>query len=109
MGLSLNKGEFQCVTSNRSGTKAGGLALIYKSGFGIKCAMMDNGEKSSFQFAVLKLEIQNKVLTMVGICHPRTKYHVNDSNAVFIMEFFNFMCNLQLESKNSYLGDFNYM
>ena len=45
----LNKGKFKCVTSNRSGTKkGGGLALIYKPGSGIKCAMMDNGEKVLF-------------------------------------------------------------
>ena len=58
LGSCLNKGEFKCVTSNRYGTiKGGGLALIYKPGSSINCAMMDNGEKSSFQFAVWKLEI----------------------------------------------------
>ena len=87
LGLCLNKGEFKCVTLNRSGTKkGGGLALTYKPGSGIKCTMMDKGEKSSFQFAVWKLEIKNKVLTVVGVYHPPTKHHANDSNAVFIME-----------------------
>ena len=97
------------VASNRSGTKKrGGLALIYKSGSGIKCAMMNNGEKSSFQFAVMKLEIQNKVLTVIGVYHPPTKHQANDSNAVFIMEVLNFMCDLQLDTKNIViLGDFN--
>ena len=49
LGSCLNKDEFKCVTSNRSGTKKGeGLALINKLGSGIKCAMMDNREKSFF-------------------------------------------------------------
>ena len=61
---------------------------------------MENGEKSSFQFAVWKLEIKNKVLTGVGIYHPPTKHLVNNSNAIFITEFQDFMGELQLESKN---------
>ena len=71
--------------------------------------MMDNGERSSFQFAVWKLDIQNKVLMVVGLYHPPTMCHTTDSNAVVIMElFFNLMCDLQLESKNIViLGDFN--
>ena len=74
------------MTSNRSGNKkGGGLTLIYKLGSGIKCAMMDSGEKSSFQFVVWKLEIQNKVLTVVRLYHPPTTYHAIDSNEVLIM------------------------
>ena len=70
--------------------------------------MIDNGDQSSFQFAVWKLQIKNKVLTVVGVCHPPTKNHVNDSNAVFITEFLDLMNDLQLESKNIViLGDFN--
>ena len=53
--------------------------------------MMDNGEKSSFRFAVWKLEIKNKVLTVVGVYHPPTKHRASDSNAVFITEFLDFM------------------
>ena len=65
-------------------------------------------ENSSFQFAVWKLEIRNKVLTVVGIYHPRTKHLVNDSNAIFITEFLDFMSDLQLESRNiDILGNFN--
>ena len=65
-------------------------------------------EKGSFQFAVWKLEIKNKVLTVVGVYHPPTKHHVNDSNEVFITKFLDFMSDLQLESKNIViLGDFN--
>ena len=68
LGSCTNKGDFRCVTSNRSGTKkGGGLAIVYKPGSGIKCVSMENGEKSSFQFAVWKLEIKNKVLTVVRI------------------------------------------
>ena len=97
------------MTSNRSGTmKGGGLAIIYKPGSGIKCVMIDNGEKRSFQFAVWKLEIKNKVLTAVGVYHPPTKHHVNDSNAVFITKCLEFTSDLQLGSKNIViLGDFN--
>ena len=105
----VNKGEFKCLTSNRSGTKkGGGLALIYKLESGIKCKMMDNGERSSFQFAVWKLDIKNNVLTAVRLYHPPTTHLAIDSNAVFIIEFWNHMCNIQLESKNIViLGDFS--
>ena len=69
---------------------------------------MENGEKSSFEFAVWKLEIKNKVLTVVRIYHPPTKHLVNNSNAIFITEFLDFMGELQLGSKNIViLGDFN--
>ena len=62
--------------------------------------MMDNRERSSFQFVVQKLDIQNKVLTVVGLYHPPTTHHATDSNAEVITEVFNLMCDLQLESKN---------
>ena len=42
---------------------------------------------------------------MVGVYHLPTKYHANDSNAVFIMAFLNFMCDLQLQSKNILILD----
>ena len=65
-------------------------------------------KKSSFQFAVWKLEIKNKVLTVVRIYHPLTKHHANDSNAIFITECLDFMGDLQLERKNIViLGNFN--
>ena len=100
----------KCLTLNRSGTKkGGGLALIYKLGSGTKYAVMDNGERSSFQFGVLELDIQNRVLMVVRVYHPPTTHHATDSNAVFIMEFLNLMCDLQLENKNMViLGDFNW-
>ena len=109
LGSCINKGDFRCVTSNRFGTrKGGGLAMIYKPGSGIKSVQMENGGKSSFQFAIWKLEIRNKVLTVVGIYHPPTKYLVNDSNAIFITESLDFMGELQLSNKNIViLGDFN--
>ena len=62
---------------------------------------MENGEKSSFQFAIWKLENRNKVVTVVGIYHPPTKHLVNDSNAIFITEFLDFMGELQLSNKNA--------
>ena len=46
LGLCINKGDFRCVISNRSGTKkGGGLAMVYKPRSGIKCVPMENGEK----------------------------------------------------------------
>ena len=70
--------------------------------------MCNDGERSSFQFAVWKLDIQNKVLMVVRLYHPPTTHHGTHSNAVFIMEFLSHMCDLQLESKNIViLGDFN--
>ena len=42
----------------------------------------------------------NKVLTVVGIYHPPTKHFVNNSNAIFITEFLDFMSELQLSKKN---------
>ena len=82
--------------------------MVYKPGSGIKCVHMENGEKSSFQFAIWKLEIRNKVLTVVGIYHPPTKHLVNDSNAIFITEFLDFMGELQLSNKNIViLGNFS--
>ena len=82
--------------------------MVYKPGSGIKCVQLDNVEKSSFQFAIWKLEIRNKVLTMAGICHPPTKHLVNNSYAIFITEFLDFMGELQLGNKNIViLGNFN--
>ena len=72
--------------------------------------MCTNGKwrKSSFQFATWKLEIRNKVLTVVGIYHPPTKHLVNNSNVIFITEFLDFMGELQLSNKNIViLCDFN--
>ena len=45
----INKGDFRCVRSNRSGTKKGeGLAIIYKPGSGIKCISMNMEKKVLF-------------------------------------------------------------
>ena len=109
LGSCINKGDFRCVTSNKSGTKkGGGLAMVYKPGSGIKCILIENGEKSSLQFAVWKLEIRNKVLRVVGIYHPPTKHLANVSNAIFITGFLDFMGELQLSNKNIViLSDFN--
>ena len=50
----------------------------------------------------------NKVLTVVGVYHPPNTHLATNANAVFIMEFFNLMCDLQLECKNiMILVDFN--
>ena len=108
LGSWINKGEFRCLPSNRTDTtKGGGLAIIYKAGSGIKCIMIDSGEKSSFQYAVWKLEIKNKVLTMIRVYHPPTNHHADDSNAKFITKVLDFMSDPQLESKNTViLGDF---
>ena len=58
LGSCINKGDFMCIISHRSGTKiGGGRAMVYKPGSGIKCVQMDNGEKSSF--SICNLETRN--------------------------------------------------
>ena len=45
-GSCINKRDFRCVTSNRSGTKKEEhLAIVYKPVSGIKCVAMENREK----------------------------------------------------------------
>ena len=58
LGSCINKGDFRFVTSNISGTKkGGGLATVCKPEAGIKCVLMENGEKKFF--SICSLETRN--------------------------------------------------
>ena len=59
LGSCINEGEFRCLTSNRTDTmKGGGLAIIYKPGSGIRCVMIDSGEKKLFSACSMEIRDQ---------------------------------------------------
>ena len=63
----LNKVPYQMLTSNRTGRKEGGVALIVKSHLRVK--QIGEGQLRSFHFASGKYRYTTLVLTLVSIYH----------------------------------------
>ena len=56
------------LTSNRTGRKGGGVALIVKSHLKVK--QTEEGQLRSFQFCKWQVQIHHATITLVSIYHP---------------------------------------
>ena len=64
----VSKYGFKIQLVNKKDKRAGGLALI--STTNIKIKLLENGEKSSFEYAVWKASTNNSLVTLLTIYHP---------------------------------------
>ena len=64
----LSKNGIQIQSVNGKNRRGGGLALI--STINIKIKLLENGEKSSFEYAVWKVSTNNSSVTLLAIYHP---------------------------------------
>ena len=63
----LNKVTYQMFTSNRTGRKGGGLALIVKSHLRVK--QIGEGKLRSFQFCKWQVQVHHTSISLVSIYH----------------------------------------
>ena len=63
----LNKVPYQMFTSNRTGRKGGGIALIAKSHLRVK--QIGEGQLRSFQFCKWQVQVHHISVTLVSIYH----------------------------------------
>ena len=75
----------------------GGIGLMVKEA--IKVEVLDHGEKDTFEYCVVKLNINRKALVVVGIYHPPAA--TGNTNQQFINEFLEFAAAIITPHKNS--------
>ena len=64
----ISKNGFQIQSVNRKNRRGGGLAIT--STTSIKIKLLENGEKSSLEYAVWKVGMNNSTMTLLAIYHP---------------------------------------
>ena len=64
----LSKNGYQIHSGNRKNRRGGGLAII--STISIKITLLEQGEKSSFEYIVWKVNTGNSSITLLEIYHP---------------------------------------
>ena len=91
----LSKNGFQIQSVNRKDRRGGGLALI--STTNIKIKLLENAEKSFFEYAVWKASTNNSSVTLIAIYHHPPSQTNYSMHLVFLDEFADYMVNfLQL-------------
>ena len=63
----LSRNGYQIHSANRKNRRGGGLAII--STISIKIALLEKGEKFSFEYAVWKVNLNNSTMTLLAIFH----------------------------------------
>ena len=92
-------------TQQTGKTKGGGLAII--STISIKITLLEQGQKSSFEYAVWKVSTRNSSITLLAIYHPPTQTN-HSTHPVFLDEFADYMENFLMTNNNIVItGDFN--
>ena len=81
----LIQGNYKVKVHNRLGPKkGGGIALIHKSHYPLQ--ELQKGNTIIIEYAVWKIEIKNKSLHIIGICHPPPNAQDNVTNNIFLDE-----------------------
>ena len=102
----LSKNGFQIQLVNRKDRREGGLALM--STTNIKIKLLENGEKSSFEYLAWKASTNNSSITLLAIYHPHHHRLTIQHIPVFLEEFADYMENLLTTNHNIVIaGDFN--
>ena len=102
----LNHDCLRLCTADWKTGKGGGLALIHKVQYPVKC--IRSGYRASFEFATWELRVKNNTNTIHGIYHPPYSSTNRITNAKFIEEFRD-LCStyLPIHQNNIFTGDFN--
>ena len=64
----LSKNGYQIYSANRKNRRGGGLAIILNTN--IKIKLLEKGEKTSFEYAVWKVNTSNASMTVLAIYLP---------------------------------------
>ena len=101
----LNMGPYQMLTSNRTGRKRGGVALIAKPHLKVK--QTGEGQIRSFQFCKMQVQIHHTTITLVSIYHPPYNNKTKVTNAEFLDEYTDQIAETLANDKNLLIcGDY---
>ena len=102
----LNKVPYQMLTSNRTGRKGGGVALIVKSHLRVK--QIGEGQLRSFQFYKWQVQVHHTSITLVSIYHLPYNNKTKVTNAEFLDEYIDWIAETSANDKNLVIsGDYN--
>ena len=94
------------LTSNRTGKKGGGVALIAKSHLKVK--QTGEGQLRSFQFCKWQVQTHHTTITLVSIYHPPYNNKTKVTNAEFLDEYMDCIAETLANDKNLLIcGDYN--
>ena len=102
----LNKVPYQMFTSNRTGRKGEGVALISKSHLRVK--QIGEGQLRSFQFCKWQVHVHHTSVTLVSIYHPPYNNKTKVTNVDFMDEYTDWLAETSANDKNLVIcGDYN--
>ena len=102
----LNKAPYQMLTSNRTGRKGGGVALIVKLHLRVK--QIGVGQLRSFQFCKWQVQVHHTSITLVSIYHLPYNNKTKVTNAEFLDEYMDWLADTSADDKNLVIfGDYN--
>ena len=83
----LNRNKYRLLAVNRTKGRRDGLAIVYNSDFDMK--LLSSGERDTFQFAIWRVEIENRTIIIVGVHHSLPSERFPHSNIQLIDDFLN--------------------
>ena len=93
-------------TSNRTGRKGGGVALIAKSHLRVK--QIGEGQLRSFQFCTWQVQVHHTSITLVSIYYLPYNNRTKVTNAEFLDEYTDWIAETSANEKNLVIcGDYN--
>ena len=102
----LNRDQLKLHTADWKEGRGGGLALIHKSQYPVKC--INSGTKASFEYATWELKAKNTTITIHGIYHPPYSTTNKTTNTKFIEDFTDYVSTCPPDHQNNvFIGDFN--
>ena len=96
----FNKREFKMGVSNRTNRLRAGLAIITKSQLGQH--KIEEGQKKSFQYAILKITTKHHMMTVVVIYHPPYSTQHPITNTIFLDEITEWLPQVLTSHNNIY-------
>ena len=85
----LSKNGCQIHSANRKNRRGGGLAII--STINMKIKLLEKGDKSSFEYAMWKVNMNNSSMILLAIYHPPPSQTNHSTHPVFLDEFADYM------------------
>ena len=105
---SLKGDQLKLFTSDRPKNRGGGIALITKNHYQVKCIANHNNNLKTFECTMWRITAKNTSITLHGLYHPPYSLSNKITNTMFIDEFTDFTTRIIPEDNNNiFIGDFN--
>ena len=97
MGCELNKNGLKIDTINRQNRRGGGLAIIFRND--IKVKRTKSGAKTSFEYALWKINLKNVTTSVLAIYRPPYSESHKVNVKTFCEEFTDFLTDIIASEK----------